>query len=124
MNYLKKFGLVFSTIAFCLSLFVISADAQRSRRSWENRNRQNSNWQTRIWRNRNRQTVYTQQNRNYRYGRITPREYWRLQRERERLYRTRNRVSRDGYVSPQERRRLQRRYNQYQRRVRRDSRDW
>jgi biopolymer transport protein ExbB/TolQ len=123
MNYLKKFGLVFSTIAFCLSLFVITVDAQRSR-SWGNRNRQNNTWQSRVWRNRNRQTIYVQQNRNYRYGRVTPQEYRQLQRKRAQLYRTRSRYSNDGYISNKERRKLQKRYNKYQRRVRRDTRDW
>lgn len=131
MSYLKKFGLIVSAIAFCLSLYVASADAQwRQNRNWENRNRSvysqrsgNRNWQNRsryIYRQQNR-NVYWQQNR---YGRISPQEYWRLQRQRTRIYRNANRYSRDGYLSESERRRLQRQQYRYRRSVNRDRRDW
>ena len=113
MNLIKKLGLIFSAIAFCLTLSVVSADAQRRNRSWNNGNN-NGSWQQ-------AQNSRWRQNRN---GRITPQEYRQLQRKRAQLYRTRSRVTRDGYVSPQERRRLQKKYNQYQRKVRRDRRDW
>lgn len=138
MKFIKRLTLIFSAIAFCFSLAVVSADAQsrnrswnnrnnndrlenRSNRSWRNRNRRNNSWQNRSWQNRNRQNVYWQQNR---YGRITPQEYRQLQRKRAQLYRTRNRYSSDGYISSKERRKLQKRYSKYQRRVRRDTRDW
>lgn len=130
MSYLRKFGLIATAIAFCMSVYVASADAQwRQNRNWENRERsvysdRNTN---RRW-NRDR-NVYRQQNRGVygqqnRYGRISPREYWRLQRQRSRIYRTTNRVYRDGYVSDSERRRLQRQQYRYRRNVRRDRRDW
>ncbi|HEY0430011.1 MAG TPA: hypothetical protein VGC76_19660 [Pyrinomonadaceae bacterium] len=113
MNLLKKFGLVFSTIAFCLTLSVIAADAQRRNRNWNGN--QNGNWQQ-VQNNRWRQ------NRN---GRITPQEYRQLQRKRVQIYRTRNRYyNNDGYISNQERRKLQKKYYKYQRKARRDRRDW
>jgi hypothetical protein len=137
MSYLKKFGLVVSAIAFCLSLYVATVDAQwRQNRNWENRNRsvysqRNDN---RRW-NRNRSIyqqnryIYRQQNRNVywqqnRYGRINPQEYRRLQRQRSRIYRNVYRYSSDGYLSDRERRRLQRQQYRYRRSVYRDRRDW
>ena len=122
MSYLRKFGLVVSAIAFCLSLYVASADAQwRQNRTWEDRNRSvysDRNSSSRRW-NRNRNVW--QQNR---YGRLSPREYWRLQRQRSRIYRSTNRAYRDGYLSSSERRRLQRQQYRYRRNVYRDRRDW
>ncbi|HEX8250785.1 MAG TPA: hypothetical protein VF599_21610 [Pyrinomonadaceae bacterium] len=124
MNYLRKFGLVVSAVAFCLSLYVASADAQwRQNRTWENRERSvysERSSSNRRW-NRNRSNDYWQQNR---YGRLTPREYWRLQRQRSRIYRSANRYSRDGYLSDSERRRLMRQQYRYRRNVYRQSRDW
>ena len=123
MSYLKKFGLFVSAIAFCMSLYVATADAQwRQNRNWENRNRSvysDRNNTNRRW-NRNRNT-YWQQNR---YGRLSPREYWRLQRQRSRIYRSTNRAYRDGYLSSSERRRLMRQQYRYRRNVYRDRRDW
>lgn len=125
MSYLRKFGLVVSAIAFCMSLYVASADAQwRQNRNWENRERSiysdRSNTNRRWNRNRN-SSVYWQQNR---YGRLTPREYWRLQRQRSRIYRSTNRAYRDGYLNDRERRRLTRQQYRYRRNVYRDRRDW
>ncbi|MDQ3798665.1 MAG: hypothetical protein M3384_04385 [Acidobacteriota bacterium] len=126
MSYLRKFGLVVSAIAFCMSLYVASADAQwrqyesreyRSRTIYGDRSR--STWNRRY--NRNRSVYWGQQSR---YGRLTPREYWRLQRQRSRIYRSTNRAYRDGYVSDSERRRLMRQQYRYRRNVYRDSRDW
>lgn len=114
MNYLKKFGLFASAIIFCLSVLVVSADAQRRYGNWNNGRYNNGSWQ-----NRNRQ------NRNWRASRITPQEYRRLQRQRVRLYNTRNRYyNNDGYISYKERRKLQKRYLKYRRNVYRDRRDW
>jgi hypothetical protein len=126
MSYLRKFGLVVSAIAFCLSLYVASADAQwRQNRNWENRNRSiysDRSDTNRRW-NRSRSSIYVygQQNR---YGRLSPREYWRLQRQRSRIYRSTSRAYRDGYLSSSERRRLQRQQYRYRRNVYRDRRDW
>ncbi|HEY0051304.1 MAG TPA: hypothetical protein VGB68_18555 [Pyrinomonadaceae bacterium] len=130
MSYLRKFGLVVSAIAFCLSFYVASADAQwRQNRNWENRERSiysdrntNRRWNSsrNVYRGQNR-GGYWQQNR---YGRLTPREYWRLQRQRSRIYRSADRYSRDGYLSSSERRRLMRQQNRYRRNVYRQSRDW
>jgi hypothetical protein len=128
MNYLRKFGLVVSAIAFCLSLYVASADAQwRQNRNWETREQNIYRTTNRRW-NRNR-NVYWQQNRNIywqqnRYGRLSPREYWRLQRQRSRIYRNTNRYYSDGYLSSSERRRLMRQQYRYRRNVYRDRRDW
>src|ERR1044072_5289302 len=145
MNYLKKFGLSFLAIAFCLSLSVITADAQ-GRRGWKNNKGQNRGWingqrngwgkgRKRGWRNRT--VILTQSDRNwrrnddrnwrnrqYRNGRLTTNELRQLQRRRALLNRTRSRYYSDGYLSNSERRRLQKRYSKYQQRVRRDRRDW
>ncbi|HLM00738.1 MAG TPA: hypothetical protein VK400_06760 [Pyrinomonadaceae bacterium] len=132
MSYLRKFGLVVSAIAFSLSLYAATADAQwrqdgdreyRERSVYGDRSSQNRRW------NRSR-SVYRRQYRTYgwqqgsRYGRISPREYWRLQRQRSRIYRSSNRAYRDGYLSDSERRRLMRQQYRYRRNVYRDRRDW
>lgn len=114
MNYLKKLGLFAAAIVFCLSLSVITADAQRRNRSWNSGNYNNGSWQNR-----------SRQNRNWRASRVTPQEYRRLQRQRIRLYNTRNRYyNNDGYISSKERRKLQKRYLKYRRNAIRDRRDW
>lgn len=130
MNYLKKISLTFVGIAFCLSLFVISSYAQYGRSgSYQNRNgyRQQQQYRSRISRQQTQNRYYQNryyQNRYYGYGRITPQEARRLQRQRQRLYNTTRRIYRDGYVNSREQNRLQRRYNRYRRNVYRDRRDW
>ena len=148
MSYLKKFGLFVSAIAFCLSLYVASADAQPGKARWNGNNGRHRGWQQGRrngwnngrktgWQNRNvywqprsrnvygsifqNRNIYWQQNR---YGRINPREYRRLQRQRARIYRSSNRYYSDGYLSDRERRRLQRQQYRYRRSVYRDRRDW
>jgi hypothetical protein len=149
MKILKKLGVIFAGIAFCLSLTVATSYAQPGRAGWKNNNGKSKGWykgqrngwdngrktgwrnrsailtqQNRSWQNRNRQNVYWQQNRRLRNGRITTQEYLQLQRKRAQLYRTRSRYYNDGYLSDKERRKLNKRYNKYQQRVRRDRRDW
>jgi hypothetical protein len=141
MNLIKKLGLIISAVAFCLSLAVVSADAQPGRAGWKNNNGKAKGWykgqrngwdkgRKTGWRNRTTTTIYQQRyqtglyTQRDRYGRLTWQERQRLQRQRERLYRTQNRYYRDGYLSGKEQRKLNKRYNQYQRKVRRDRRDW
>lgn len=118
MNYLRKFGLAVVAIAFCLGIFVTASNAQYGRdRNWRQQQR-GGLWEGFPQTRRSR-------NRDYRYGRVTPQEYRRLQRQRERLYNSRYRYYRnDGYISDRERRKLQKKYYKYRRSVYRDRRDW
>lgn len=126
MSYLRKFGLVVSAIAFCMSLYVASADAQwrqgSSSREYRSRTVYGDRYNSNRRYNRSRSVYWGQQS--SRYGRLTPREYWRLQRQRSRIYRSTNRAYRDGYLNNRERRRLTRQQYRYRRNVYRDSRDW
>jgi hypothetical protein len=142
MNLLKKLSLATAAAAFLLSLSVAAAYAQPGRAGWRNNNGRARGWyqgqrngwnrgRKNGWRNRgwgNNNVYYGDrdyQTRYYSYGRLSPREYYRLQRQRSRIYNNRNRYySNDGYISGRERRRLQRQYNRYQRNVYRDRRDW
>ncbi len=119
MKSVKKFGLILSAIAFCLSIFAATSNAQYNRnRRWQNNNDGSlSEYQ-------NRQRNRRWQNRHYDYGRISPQEARRLQRQRYRLYNQRERAYRDGYISEKEQRKLQKKYYKYRRNVYRDRRDW
>ena len=138
MSYLRKFGVIFMTIAFCLSLAVITSYAQPGNARWSGNNGRHRGWtqgrrngwdngRKTGWRNRSiyqqqsSRNIYWQQNR---YGRLSPSEYWRLQRQRSRIYRNTNRYYSDGYLNSSERRRLQRQQYRYRRNVYRDRRDW
>ena len=122
MNYLKKFGLLLTGVAFCLSLYVVSANAQRrDSGSWQHR--QDGGYGQRInrrWRNRERRG-YWEPNRYDRFSRF---EYHRLQRLRARINRNFDRYDRDRYVSYRERRAFQRRAFNYRRNIYRARRNW
>lgn len=127
MNLLKKLGLFLTAVLFFTSLSVVSANAQPGKNRWKGNNGNHYGWyKNRQNSGRNWRNDYYRQNRRYygSYGRITPQEYWRLQRQRNRLYRSYNRSTRDGYLTDRERRRLSRQYYKYRRSVYRDRRDW
>lgn len=115
MKLMKKLGLTLSAVAFCLSMFVLTSNAQYGNdRRWEN-NRRDRSGSSRVHQNRGYQ----------RNRRVTPREYYRLSRQRSRLYRSRERYQRnDGYINKRESQRLERQRDRYRRNVRRDRRDW
>jgi lipopolysaccharide export LptBFGC system permease protein LptF len=117
MRSVKKLGLLVTALAFFLGIFVVTGNAQYDRnRRWQN----NNDGSLSEYRNRNRRW----RNGYDGYGRITPQEARRLQRQRYRLYNQRNRAYRDGYVTDRERWKLQRKYYKYRRNVYRDRRDW
>ena len=128
MHFVKKLSLAAVTGAFCFSLFAATSNAQYSRnrtRTWTTTNQtvyipqnRTRSYRTRSYGNRG------WQNQSYRYSRISPREYRRLQRQRYRVYRSTRRAYRDGYVNQRERRRISRQSDRYNRRVYRSSRNW
>ena len=141
MNLMRKLGLAAAACAFLLSLSVATAYAQPGRAGWRDNNGRSRGWtqgqrngwnrgRKNGWRNDNNRRNNNwndrrYQSQNYRYGRLTRSEIYRLQRQRSRLYNTQTRYYRnDGYLSDRERRRLQRKYNRYQRNVYRQRRDW
>lgn len=112
MKTMKKLGLLFSAIVFCLGIFVVSGSAQyRNERRWENNRRPTTGVYRNPYYNRNR--------------RVSPRESYRLSRQRGRIYRTERRYQRsDGYIDKRESQRLDRLRDRYRRNYRRDRRDW
>jgi len=144
MSYLRKFGLLFTVFAFCMSLAVVTSFAQPGKARWEGNNGRHRGWEQGKrngwnngrktgWRNRNND-YYWQQNRygsrdyysrqNRWGGRVTPREYWRMQRQRSRIYRNTDRYYSDGYLSDKESRKLMKQRYKYRRSAYRNRRDW
>jgi hypothetical protein len=140
MKFIKKLGVIFAAIAFCLSLTVATSYAQPGKAGWKNNNGKHKGWykgQRNGW-NKGRKTgwlnrtgILSQQDwrnnrttRRTRTGRLTSQELRQLQRRQTLLNRTRNRYYSDGYLTNRESRKLNKRTNKYQRRVRRDTRDW
>ena len=91
MKSIKKLGLVISGIAFCLSIFAVTSNAQYNNRRWENRrdtpsiyqsqrrqNRRASEWRRsqlkRHWQNRSRYYRYNRRENRY-YNRGYNRSY-------------------------------------------------
>ena len=112
MNLSRRLLVGFLGISFCLSLAVVTADAQRTRR-WEGSNEYQSEWRSgrnRGWENRGRRSNYYRN----RYRSLSWRERRRLARiMRYRMANSRNRYYNTGYMSRWERRRLARRANRY-----------
>jgi hypothetical protein len=122
MSILKKLGLLFSAVVFCLSLSVATASAQPGKASWKNNNGKHKGWykgkhygwnkgkktgwlnNTSIWNSRNRR------NRN-----ISNSEFWRLQNLRNRINRRQSRYYNDGSLSYKEQQKLSKSYNKYYR---------
>lgn len=134
MKLLKKLGLVFSSIAFLMSLAVVTTYAQPGKARYEgNRGKhrgwtigkhkgwyKNRGWDRRDERWERRNSRYDRRNdRAYSRGRLTSEELRRLERRRERLDRITDRYNRDGRINNREQRRLNRQYSTYNRRYRR-----
>lgn len=128
MKTLKKLGLIFSAIAFCMSLLVASASAQPGKAKYEGNNGKHKGWtkgKHKGWEKRDerwdrRDSRYDRRNdRNYSRGRLSAEEYARLERQRTRLGRIADRYNSDGRINNREQSRIRRQYSRYNRRYRR-----
>lgn len=108
MYLLKRLTLAAAAVVFCMGLFAATTNAQ---------------WQKHRTRSGGVYIQYGQPQWNG-YGRISPQERRRLERERYRIYRSSNRAYRDGYINERERRRLERQRDRFRSHVYRDRRDW
>ena len=136
MKTLKKLGLIFTAIAFCLTLVVSVNYAQPGKAKYEGNNGKHKGWtkgKHKGWAKRDNNWVRTvrsdyQRYQNSRYydrngRRITPQEYRRLQRQQNRIYRSQNRYYRDGSLSYKEQQKLNKQYSKYRRSVRKAQRN-
>ena len=129
MNSLKKLSLIFTAIAFCLSLAVTATYAQPGRAKWQGNNGKHKGWykgKHKGWDKRddrfNRRNARLDRriDRSYSRGRLSAEEYRRLERRRMTLHRVANRYQNTGRgINNREQRRLNRQYNTYNRRYRR-----
>jgi hypothetical protein len=113
MKYLRKLGLILSAVAFCMSFYVASANAQRRGQDWRDRDRGDSYRDGQRFRRRQEDRFpggyRRSRNRFGRFG-ISPWEYRRLRRARFEPYRDRNRFNRYDYMRFGERRRIRPQY--------------
>ncbi len=136
MKILKKFGLLLSAIAFCLSLAVTASYAQPGKAKYEGNKGKHKGWtqgKHRGWDRRDDNWVRTngrdyRRQRDGRYYdrngiRITPQERRRLERQQSRLGRLRDRFYRDGSLSNKEERKLDKKYTKYRRNIRKARRN-
>ena len=136
MKTLKKLGLIFMALVFCLSLAASAINAQPGRAKYSGNNGKHKGWtkgNPNGWEKRDNNWVRTagrdyQRYQNSRYydrngRRITPQEYRRLQRQRSRIYRSQNRYYRDGSLSYKEQQKLNKQYSKYRRSVRKARRN-
>lgn len=124
MKTLKKLGLIFTALVFCLSLAVTASYAQPGKAKWKGNNGKHKGWA----KQQNQGIAYNSGYQNGRYydrngRRITAQEYRRLQRQRSRIYRSRERYYRDGSLSYKERQKLGKQYSKYRRSVRKARRN-
>ena len=135
MKTLKKLGLIFSTIAFCLSLAVTASYAQPGKAKYSGNKGKHKGWtqgkhKGRIKRDdkvvkvNGRDYLRNRDGRFYdRNGiRITPQERRRLERQQSRLGRSQDRYYRDGSISYKEQQKLDKKYSKYRRSVRKAGR--
>jgi len=131
MKTLKKLGLIFSTIAFCMTLAVTASYAQPGKAKYKGNNGKHKGWtqgKNKGWDKRDNKWVRNngRDYRRYRDGRyydrngrrITPQERRRLERQQSRLGRLENRYYRDGSLSKKEQQKLDSKYSKYRRSVR------
>jgi len=116
MKLIRKFALAIVGVAFALSLFVSSSNAQPGKARWQGNKGKHIGW-TKGRHNGWYKKKNKWYRRPYRVGIITPRERLRLARERARIARASYRFSRDGIVTRQEARKLGKRYVKYDRKV-------
>lgn len=113
MKLIKTLGLSIIIGAFFVGITVTSNYAQSSRTRWDRNQGNQRSWN----RSNNNRWNRNQSWRSRQNGRISSREYYRLQRQRARIYNSRSRYYRDGNLNSRERNRLGRQYQQYRRNV-------
>ena len=125
MKTLKKLGLIFSAIAFCLSIAVSASYAQPGKAKYEGNRGKHKGWEKQADRRQAMRSGvdYRRYNQDGRYydrsgRRITAQEYRRLQRQRSRISRSRDRFYRDGSLSDKERQKLAKQRSKFRRSVR------
>ena len=135
MKSLKKLGLIFGVIAFCLSLSVFAAYAQPGKAKWEGNKGKHKGWtkgkhkgwykndarRDERWERRDDRWE-RRTNRGYARGRINSDEYTRLQRQRARLEALRDRYYSDNRYTRREERKYNRKSARYNRRITRANR--
>lgn len=129
MKTLKKFGLIFTALAFCLTLAVSASYAQPGRAKYSGNNGKHRGWtqgRHRGWDKRDdrferrNSRLDRRIDRSYGSGKLSSAEYRRLERQRQRLDRRADRYENTGRgINNREQRRLNRQYNSYNRRYRR-----
>ena len=131
MKTLKKIGLIFTTIAFCLSLTVMTSYAQPGKAKYSGNKGKHKGWtqgKHKGWNKRDDKWIRTngrdyRRNRDGRFydrngRRITPQEGRRLERQQSRIGRLQTRYYRDGSLSSKEQQKLDKKYSKYNRSVR------
>ena len=117
MDLIRRLTLSVVGLAFCLSLAVVSSNAQPGRARWDGNRGQHRGWtqgRHRGWSNRGRRIGWDD-NYDNRYRRLSWRERRRLARIRARMLNNRNRYYENGYSTPWERRRSINRSYRYRR---------
>lgn len=119
MKSLKKLGLLFSAIVFCLSVSAASAYAQPGKAKYEGNRGKHKGWtigKHKGWEKRDA-AADRRLSRADRNGRLSESERRRLTRRGSRLERLETRLNRDGSLSRRDRRTLNRKYTKYNRRI-------